>query len=290
MLSSTATYTAALREVGQGQLVLRGAKDTPPNLASSVPGPSTLPISSQGPAASRPALFTWSQLLDIVSTGNLQKLSRHPEDLREYFAWIDQIKLRYGSVHSYLLAEKLTAPKLIRKGKGTVHPAPLSKGFSEATCFQSHFVPGEDCQILVNDWPYSIPKDVTHHVVWSHLPILHRDLVDDAQFDSVTTDLAWAVIAKRGLCGTLSPLHGLQIPSIHQHLVHLPTLLPENTDEAQKDRIGLAVKSACSHLVDFINTHWDLERHEACFFANPPSLQSVPSLAHFHVLIRPLSS
>lgn len=278
MLLSTSSTTFSSTAVG-GQLLLRGTRDG--ELAATL-SPSPHPPSR--PSTRRPErvpLFTWAALVDIISSGNLQKLSRHPDDLREYFAWMDSIKTVYGSVSSFLIAERFTATCLLEKPPARVH----AEQAQAPKCFQSSFTPGNECQVLVNDWPYSVPSGVTHYVVWSYLPILHPDLMQlHSDVDEDVRASAWSVIAKRGLCGTLSPHTGLRVPSIADHRAHLPDLvssLPEN-------EVHKTLTTACTHLVGFIQHHWDMHTHEAAFFANPPSLQSVPALAHFHVLVKPL--
>lgn len=273
----SATYSSTRAATAPTQLILRGTRDG--DLAATLSA-QRASSSSHCAKAERLPLFTWSDLVAIVSTGNLQRLSRHPEDLREYFAWMDSVKLSYGSVQSFILAERLTASYLVS--------SPTSES-DAAVCFQSSFESGRECQILVNDWPYSVPTDVVHNVVWSYRPILHRSLV--AGKEKAVQEAAWAVVAKRGLCGSLSK-HGLVVPSLQDHAQHVPDLRGlvgtcSEQDGAEANVHGV-LRKACREIVAFIEKHWDLDRCEVVFFANPPSLQSVPSLAHFHVLARPL--
>lgn len=254
------------------QLLLRGTRDG--DLAAAL---QSSPSTSN---AERTPLFSWSDLLRIVSSGNLQHLSRHPDALREYFAWMDSIKSTYGSVTSFLLSERFTATKLLEKSS-TTNKSQVS---ADGRCFRSNFVPGVDCQILLNDWPYSIPHDAQHYVVWSCCPILHRDLVFEQNVDEETAKLSWSIVSKRGLCGTLTPTTGLRVPTIKDHSTHLPDLLP--TIPGKQERLQQTLKTACLNLVTFIQSHWNTSIYEVAFFANPPSLQSVPSLAHFHVLVK----
>ncbi|SPO23221.1 uncharacterized protein UTRI_01899 [Ustilago trichophora] len=278
------------------QLTLRGTRDgdLAATLLSHNPSSSNTTLTTSHPSGTKPErtpLFTWAQLQTIISSGNLQLLSRHPQDLREYFAWMDSVKLSYGSVTNFLLCERFTASKLLEKAKAS--SCCTSKSASDCTkegkdrCFRSYFKQGVDCQILVNDWPYSVPEGVVHHVVWSYLPILHRDLVSKPN-DSDVESIAWNVVAKRGLCGTISPDTGLKIPSLQDHISHLSDLKLSLTgkDQHLQNKVEETLREACQELVRFIRDHWDMERCEAAFFANPPSLQSVPSLAHFHVLIK----
>ncbi len=193
---------------------------------------------------------------------------------------MDSVKLSYGSVQSFILAERLTASYLL-------DPPPAES--DTAACFKGSFEPSRECQILVNDWPYSVPTDVIHNVVWSYRPILHRSLV--AGKEKAVEEAAWAVVAKRGLCGSLSK-HGLVVPSLQDHAQHVPDLhglVGACGEQDAEAKVHGALRNACREIVAFVEKHWDLDRCEVVFFANPPSLQSVPSLAHFHVLVRPYS-
>ncbi|EST07678.1 Protein of unknown function DUF3605 [Kalmanozyma brasiliensis GHG001] len=260
-------------------LLLRGTRDG--DLAATLSSTSS---SSATPRAERKALFTWSDLLDIVSSGNLQSLSRHPDDLAEYFAWMDSVKSSYGSVTSFLLRERFTATKLLEVASSSKASHGSIASSEDEVRFRSAFKVGIECQILTNDWPYSVPSTVSHQVVWSYRPILHSSLVADSPLASQ----AWSIIAKRGLCGTLTST-GLTIPSLDQHAAHLPELKLATLSQIETEQLERALRTACRDLTEFIAHHWDLRRNEVAFFANPPSLQSVPSLAHFHVLVRPIA-
>ncbi|TKY87118.1 hypothetical protein EX895_003795 [Sporisorium graminicola] len=257
------------------QLLLRGTRDGDLVAALSSSSSSSSPTASE-----RAPLFTWGELSEIVSSGQLHKLARHPDDLKEYFAWMTSVKESYGSVTNFLLSERFTATRLLEKASSSSSFAQPQD--TEVRCFRSDFVPGLDCQILVNDWPYSVPRDVTHYVVWSHLPILHPDLVAHAR--PQTAQRAWSIIAKRGLCATLSPTASPRAA--------FPPLdnLTSTSDLVEQEQVDLhnTLRSACAPLIEFIACHWNTARSEVAFFANPPSLQSVPSLAHFHVLVKPL--
>lgn len=290
--SSSSSNSNSNVHKASSQLLLRGTRDgdltaTLLSSSSSSASRSHTTGGSTSRSSERAPLFTWADLTAIVSRGNLQLLARHPDDVRDYFAWMDSIKSTYGSVTAFLLSERFTATKLLEKASSSSSgSAPLRAEGGQQRCFQSSFQPGRECQILVNDWPYSVPAQVTHQVVWSYLPILHRDLVASQHVDEPIATAAWSIIAKRGLCGTLTRT-GLTIPTVKDHAAHLPDLLsplaatPDAEAELQK-----TLEKACVQLVRFIELHWDLAANEVAFFANPPSLQSVPSLAHFHVLVK----
>lgn len=43
---------------------------------------------------------------------------------------------------------------------------------------------------------------------------------------------------------------------------------------------------ASAELGRFVRRHWDVDRYECIWFANPPHLQSIKGVSHFHVLVR----
>lgn len=280
--SSTISYTplSTHKPVTSTPLLLRGTRDG--DLAATLSSPHPTPRSERTP------LFTWSDLTRIVSTGSLQSLSRHPDDLSEYFAWMDSVKASYGSVTAFLLSERFTASKLLESASSSraqgCHSTTSGSEGSGEVCFRRGFKAGVECQILRNDWPYSIPRDATHHVVWSYLPILHPSLTSG----SPLSQLAWSIISRRGLCGTLHPSRDLTVPTLEQHAVHLPELNLTRLDKEDRMVLEETLRKACGEVVEFVRREWDTARIEVAFFANPPSLQSVPNLAHFHVLVEPL--
>lgn len=284
LATSSSTFAPTLHATSSrhAPLLLRGTLDGElaasfSSQSSSTPSTSTTAFNDTSANSIRTPLFTWSNLLNIVSSGNLQQLARHPDDLREYFAWMQDIRSTYGSTASFLLAERFTATYLLQRPS-----SPTSKVGKEVRCFRSHFEPGLECQILLNDWPYSVPQGVKHYVVWSYLPILHSDLVSSAQEE--IRDKAWDIVAKRGLCGTLTRKTGLQVPTMEDHKRNMPELSFES--KQQEQQVATALQEACGELVSFIGRHWNTKEVELAFFANPSSLQSVPALAHFHVLVK----
>lgn len=126
--------------------------------------------------------------------------------------------------------------------------------------------------------------------MWSYLPILHSDLVGKEGVEVEVKAAAWGIVAKRGLCGILTKKGGLKVPSVQDHAKHLPELWTAIEERSLEKRVQRVMQAACQDIVTFISQHWDMDRYEAAFFANPPSLQSVPSLAHFHVLVRPITT
>ncbi|SPC66985.1 uncharacterized protein UHOD_02557 [Ustilago sp. UG-2017b] len=251
MLASSSTFASTTLHSSftssscpHAPLLLRGTCEG--ELAATLSSHPYLPHSSSTAASSSPGLsskaernplFTWPDVLCIVSTGILQHLARHPDDLREYFAWMDDIRNTYGSTDSFLLAERFTARYLLSRPSQ-----------QQAKAKRNHFEPWLECQILLNGWPYSVPKGVTHWVVWSYLPILLPDLVEAEE--SAVKEKIWRIVAKRGLCGTLDTTKGLKVPTVEDHKRNMPDLSLKGKEE--EEEVGKVLRGACGELVKFI--------------------------------------
>jgi len=104
-------------------------------------------------------------------------------------------------------------------------------------------------RVRLNDWGYSIPKEVQHFVVWVNLPLFHRQLCQDQN--------TWEFVQEHGVSGLTS----------------------QRGDEE--------VRGPGKEIEKFVRNYWpEQDSFETCWFANPPRLQSVPGLSHFHVLVR----
>ncbi|EPQ25746.1 uncharacterized protein PFL1_06613 [Pseudozyma flocculosa PF-1] len=224
--------------------------------------PATRPRASNSPECSgialprtprRQALFTWTQLCDIISTGRLHDLRRHPDDVEAYSCWRRRVESVYGTVQRYILERKITAPRLVAASA-------VAQGDMDKPYFHADMVDGRDCQVLLNDWPYSVPEEL--------LP------------DGPIKEQSWTTMRQRGLCGTISGAK-LATPGLES----FPDLCSSATAKAAGEVVDL-LRGATMPLVDFIRRTWDLSCVDVAFFANPPRLQSVPQLPHFHVLVR----
>ncbi|KAF9519616.1 hypothetical protein BS47DRAFT_1312208 [Hydnum rufescens UP504] len=190
-----------------------------------------------------PRLWTWSELKAFVDSGDLDSLKRHPLFEEAYLAWCEEAVQMYGSVVEYMLKCRLrwdlSVPPHIGTGKEY-----FTAGISS-----------DLVRILPNDWPYSVPHDVSHFLVWSRLPFVHPDIIPEAIWDRVAQ-------------GGLSGFTGSETT---------PKNIGGNND---------LVRIATSEIENFISASWNPTEYETAWFLNPPRLQSVPGLAHVHVFAR----
>lgn len=87
-----------------------------------------------------------------AEANDLAAFKRTPSDLRRYMQWTREIKAQYGSMTSYILANRLPAAW----GQPPFTP-------KSSTPFEDP----SDYKVLINDWPYATEPDTTHLVVWT---------------------------------------------------------------------------------------------------------------------------
>ncbi|KAG8681828.1 hypothetical protein FRC08_015371 [Ceratobasidium sp. 394] len=112
-------------------------------------------------------------------------------------------------------------------------------------------------KILPNDWPYSVPPEIRHYVVWSRLPITHPGIVPAQIWDQIVQDGLW------GFSGSSYKPKGSGVASIDE-----------------------LVRQAGSEVRAYVEAKWPAEEYEVAWFVNPPRLQSIPGLAHLHVFAK----
>ncbi|KAH9865488.1 hypothetical protein J1614_009072 [Plenodomus biglobosus] len=123
----------------------------------------------------RDADFTphsWENLQHLISTQQLEALTRWPSQLKAYLAWTKHVKEKYGSVMAYLLTQRLFWTPLRNDAEEEGAETALKFKVQSQTPFSNE----EDFEILRNDWGYAFEPGVVHVVVW----LKHRLPVDEA--------------------------------------------------------------------------------------------------------------
>ncbi|KAF4571536.1 hypothetical protein EYR36_008876 [Pleurotus pulmonarius] len=247
-----------------------------------------------------PAKFTWEQLKCFVNSGDLGLLKRDKKLQKRYNAWAEGIKGKYGSMVNYLLNYRLqwghpdtlsllgsaldesvrsqeTRDPLDPSVSRPLPPIPL-----DAPPYFAADTPKEFISIIQNDWPYSVPPEVEHTLIWTRLPVFHPDLIPSSIAARVEQDGLW------GFTGTpsLPPSPSLlptYLPALSEWGVTIDKLIrsAKGTDEEEE-----LVKRAGSQIDAFVRQRWVEDEWETAWFVNPPRLQSVLGLAHIHVFAR----
>lgn len=274
--------------------------------------PENVPLRSGPPTREEllvyyPAKFTWEQLKTFINSGDLGLLKRDKKLQQRYDQWSAGIRKQYGSMVNYLLTHRLQWGKrdslsMLHSQLDNAEPhsngIPSMNGTTAAENLET--APGELplipagapsyftadtpqglISIIMNDWPYSVPPEIEHTLVWTRLPILPPALPPSIE-KRLLQDGLW------GFTGSLTPPPSPDripeyLPALAEWGVTLDSLVrsPPGTEEEET-----LVKKMGEHVDKFVKMRWKESEWETAWFVNPPRLQSVPGLAHIHVFSR----
>ncbi|KAI6044869.1 hypothetical protein EDC04DRAFT_3137617, partial [Pisolithus marmoratus] len=253
------------------------------------------PPTRQELLAHYPARFTWPQLKAFINAGDLDLLKRDKALQHRYDVWSADVKKKHGSIVNYLLDYRLQWGK---PDTLSLLPSELEEPEETATRVSqvSHVVPqyftadipfnSDLIYIMQNSWPYSVPFEVEHTVVWSRMPIFHPFLIPNAIDARIQQDGLW------GFTGSDTPVEDLPslescLPALADWGVTIESIIrsPKGTSEEEE-----MVFHAGKEVDGFVKRRWRESEWETAWFVNPPRLQSIPELAHIHVLARKKSS
>ncbi|KAI0631935.1 hypothetical protein C8Q77DRAFT_1122797 [Trametes polyzona] len=279
--------------------------------------PETVPLGTGPPTREEllvyyPAKFTWKQLKTFVNSGDLGLLKRDRTLQKRYDAWSERIKEKYGSIGNYLLNYRLQWGQTdsISVLKSSVEEDSANVGANGTTSspeqqpvldpkvprklpplppdappYFKADMPAELISITMNDWPYSVPPEVEHSLIWSRVPFLPPDLPPPSE-SRITARLyqdgLW------GFTGSESPPPSPStlpecLPALAEWGVTMDKLVrsPRGTEEEERE-----VRKYGAELETFVKRRWNEREWETAWFVNPPRLQSVPELTHAHVFAR----
>ncbi|GHJ87907.1 hypothetical protein NliqN6_4309 [Naganishia liquefaciens] len=230
-----------------------------------------------------PRLNTWEELKDTIARCELGELGRGPELQARYDKWMTTIKEEYGTTEKYLMEARLPWESGRTDGHVDQQPAESNGTITahdldlDADGQYLEFNIGQQLDpelyaVLPNDWPYNTPYDVEHIVVWSKLAIFHPSLV---QSDTAK----WARIQQDGFAGFTGD------PAMQEPPVETP---PGGTLFSSLREVGPWgwCTEGGKEVGKMVVTLWPVDEYECVWFVNPPRLQSVRGLSHFHVFAR----
>lgn len=216
---------------------------------------------------SRP-IFTWDDLVQVIAINGLHILGRHLHEEERYAAWAKEIRCRpeyKGSIEQFVLKEKLHWTE-----------QEVEDGMSgKLGIFRSN-LGANLVKVAKNDWPYSIPQNVEHWVVWVRVPLVKflRPPADEPleTLDNKTSKERNRIIQqdlKDGLSGGVA---GLRVQNGTKNAAAWQQL--SNTREIQSDE----VRQLAAEIHNYVVQHWPENKFETLYFLNPPRLQSVKSM------------
>lgn len=128
-------------------------------------------------------------------------------------------------------------------------------------------LPEEYIKVIPNDWPYSVPLEVSHFVIWSRVPAISSANIPLAVQAQVKEDGLWGFTGADG---------GDE-----------PVFPPGISPRAPASDLEIKLLDEARHEFNvFVKNQWPEDTWECAWFVNPPRLQSVPGLAHIHVFAR----
>ncbi|KAK7469023.1 hypothetical protein VKT23_003517 [Stygiomarasmius scandens] len=252
-----------------------------------VPGPPT----REELLADYPAKFTWEQLKTFVNSGDLGLLKRDRTLQKRYDLWAVGVKEKYGGIVNYLLQYRLqwgkpdTLSLLPSALDANTFPydgsVPL-KGDGNPPPYFTVSTPIEYLSIIQNDWPYSVPPEVEHTLIWTKVPIYHPDISHPSISSRLEQDGLWGFTGNTSPPPSPSTLH-LCLPALSEWGITKEKMIisPKGTPEEE-----VLVRKAGEPVHEFVKRRWNEDEWETAWFVNPPRLQSVPGLAHIHVFAK----
>ncbi|KAI6014804.1 hypothetical protein BKA83DRAFT_645815 [Pisolithus microcarpus] len=249
------------------------------------------PPTRQELLAHYPAHFTWPQLKAFINSGDLGLLKRDKALQLRYNAWSADVRKKHGSTVNYLLDYRLqwgkpdtlsVLPSELEEPEATAPNGSQASNdvpqyFTADMPFNSDLI----C-IMQNDWPYSVPIEIEHTVIWSRVPIFHPSLIPSAIEARIHQDGLW------GFTGSITPIEDL--PSLESCLAALADWGVTEESMIRSPKASREEEEMLLHAgkeVDaFVKRRWQESKWETAWFVNPPRLQSIPGLAHIHVFAR----
>ncbi|KDN39466.1 hypothetical protein K437DRAFT_11422 [Tilletiaria anomala UBC 951] len=178
------------------------------------------------------AVMTWEYICRVCAREGLDKLDRHPRCQKRYDDWARPIQAKYGGLEAYIKAYRLQwsddalpeeyvpgaitsaicsdAPTTNGDGSTRIAAPPTSapKETQEPSWRGLYYfhssMPSTMAKVIPNDWPYGVPADCGHYVVWCRLPILHPSLFStpDTPFPKGTSrDALYEAVVSDGIRG-----------------------------------------------------------------------------------------
>ncbi|KAK1226159.1 hypothetical protein PQX77_010870 [Marasmius sp. AFHP31] len=223
-----------------------------------------------------PAKFTWNQLKTFVNSGDLGLLKRDKKLQQRYNAWSAGIREQYGSLVNYLLKHRLQwgkpdtlsiLPSSLREEEVIIDPATPSKSsVSGPPPYFTRDVPSEYISIIQNDWPYSVPVEIEHTLIWTKVPIYHSDIVPPSIAPRINQDGIW------GFTGNSSPPpspSGLPscLPALSEWGITEDKMIVSQKGTQEEEEL---VRKAGVEVNEFIRKRWNEDEWETAWFVNPP--------------------
>lgn len=250
-------------------------------------------------------LMTWDHIQRVVAQDDLDFLIRHSDCETRYLAWGEGIRKHYGGLESYIRQIRLDwkeedEDETAMRGSDMANvnddiEVDSRTYFSDTVAEDPNLV-----KTIPNDWPYAMPAECGHSVVWCKRPILDKVLFAGKETPFPRGPIREAIFAAinhdgiRGLTGTERRIQSLGFRT-REFLKESPeamawmkeTAINNQSEEQQINDLAEKAQIWAGRFIDtFVKKHWPEKDWETAYFCNPPHLRTVPGLSHFHVIVR----
>lgn len=254
-------------------------------------------------------LMSWEHIQQVVAQDDLDYLIRHPDCENRYIAWGKGIREHYGGLENYICQVRLGWEKsdgLLSTDR--INGVPVEKGdgllcnssdgadvdprsfFSDEVAIDTNLV-----KMIPNDWPYAMPAECGHSVIWCKVPILDKVLfagkdtpfpagpVREAVYKAVEID------GIRGLSGNERRIAsvGHKTKGLLAESAEVKSWMRETMGGGMSADGNLALvaeraQAWAGRFIDkYVKAQWPEQDWETAYFCNPPHLRTVPGLSHF---------
>jgi len=176
-------------------------------------------------------LYDWDTLKGLVDSGDLAYLKRHPSFQRDYDEWTKETIKHEGPMVNILL--RRLGWNNIPAGSNDTDVGGITKLEYFTADIQDELV-----RVVINDWPYSVPPDATHFIIWSRLPFIHEGITPYKVKDRVAQNGLW------GFTGGI-------------------------TQPKAKDKDVPLIRQASREIQKFVEKVWPEDQWETAWFVNP---------------------
>lgn len=252
-------------------------------------------------------LMSWEHIQRVVAQDDLDYLIRHSECETRYLAWGEGIRKEYGGLENYVRQVRLgwkeeelqgsAATGSMSNGNGNHPKGEVIARIDDPTTFFSDVVAKDATLVKVvpNDWPYAMPAECGHMVVWCKRQILDKVLFEDKDTPFPEGPIREAVFAAinfdgiRGLSGNQRRIPSLGFKT-REFLRQSPEAMAwlqstSKGDLKEEEEVALLAERAQSwagrYIDAYVKKQWPEEKWETAYFCNPPHLRTVPGLSHF---------
>jgi hypothetical protein len=248
-------------------------------------------------------LMTWDRIQVVVAQDDLDHLVRHSACEDRYIAWGKEIRAHYGGLESYVKQvrldwkdddDELAPPPNGMNGSGVEDINKDSDEIDPRSYFSD--VVANDPNLvktIPNDWPYAMPAECGHSVVWCKRPILDKVLFADKNTPfpkGPIREAAFAAINHDGIRGTSGS--DKRIPGIGFKTIDYLKGCPEvmewireqsrldksaGTEDEEVAKMAEKAHAWAGRFIDkFVKKNWPEKNWETAYFCNPPHLRTVP--------------